>query len=163
MSPFASRQSQSVITPFCDSQNCIASHSLRASVESGSWNQLFAMTKQVQVCCSSPAAICYWFMVSLLAWGALSLIGRYWRPLHASAASACLFAMAIGCIANWFKNRSLHCTITGPLFLIGGILFLLSGAHMIPRRDTLWVWPVLFIGIGLALLLEWMYGRRSAP
>jgi hypothetical protein len=110
------------------------------------------MTKQVEACCSSPATICYWFMVSLMAWGVLSLIGIFWRPLHASSAAACLFAMAIGCIANWFKNRSLHCTITGPLFLIGGIMFLLSGVGMFPRRDTLWVWPVLLIGIGIAFV-----------
>jgi len=120
------------------------------------------MTRQVEACCSSPAAICYWLMVSLMAWGVLSLIGIYWRPLRASSACACLFAMAIGCIANWFKNRSLHCTITGPLFLIGGTLFLLSGVHMIPRRETLWVWPLLIIGTGLAFLLEWLYGRRPA-
>ena len=116
------------------------------------------MTKQVEACCSSPATICYWFMVSLMAWGLLSLIGIYWRPLHGSSAAACLFAMAIGCIANWFKNRSLHCTITGPLFLIGGIVFLLSGVRMIPRRDTLWVGPVLLIGIGIAFVLERRYG-----
>jgi hypothetical protein len=114
------------------------------------------MAKQVEACCSSPATICYWFMVSLMAWGVLSLIGIYWRPLHASSAVSCLFAMAIGCMANWYKNRSLHCTITGPLFLIGGITFLLS------RRDTLWVWPVLLVGIGIAFLLEWLYGRRPA-
>jgi hypothetical protein len=120
------------------------------------------MTKQVEACCSSPGTICYWFTVSLIAWGVLSLIGIYWRPLHASSAAACLFAMAIGCIANWFKNRSLHCTITGPLFLIGGVMFLLSAVRAIPRRDTLWVLPVLLIGIGVAFLLEWLYGKRPA-
>jgi hypothetical protein len=56
------------------------------------------MTKQVEACCSSPAGLCYWFIVSFIAWGALSLIGIYWRPLHVSG---CLFAMAIGCLANW--------------------------------------------------------------
>jgi hypothetical protein len=45
-----------------------------------------AMTKQVTACCSSPAAMCYWFVASLIAWGVLSLIGIYWRPLHASSA-----------------------------------------------------------------------------
>jgi hypothetical protein len=70
--------------------------------------------------------------------------------------------MAVGCIANWLKNRSLHCAITGPLFLIGGTMFLLSGVRMIPRHDTLWVWPVLLIGIGIAFLLEWLYGKRPA-
>ena len=81
---------------------------------------------QLEPCCSSPAAMCYWFVVSLIAWGVLSLIGIYWRPLHASSAAACLFAMAIGCIANWYKNRSFHCGLTGPLFLIAGVAFLIA-------------------------------------
>jgi hypothetical protein len=100
-------------------------------------------------------------MVSLVAYGVLSLIGIYWHPLRASAAG-CLLAMSIGCIANWFKNHSLHCTITGPLFLIGGIMFLLSSVRVIPRRDTLLVWPVLLIGTSIAFLLEWLYGGRPA-
>jgi hypothetical protein len=70
--------------------------------------------------------------------------------------------MAIGCLANWLRNRSFHCAITGPLFLIGGVMFLLSGVRMI-HVDTRWVWPVLLIGIGVAFLLEWRYGKRPAP
>ncbi len=100
-------------------------------------------------------------MVSLGAYGLLSLLGIYWPPLRASAA-ACLLAMAIGCIANWFKNHSLHCIVTGPLFLIGGIMFLLSSVRVIPRRDTLWIWPVLLIGTSIAFLLEWSYGRHPS-
>jgi hypothetical protein len=70
--------------------------------------------------------------------------------------------MAIGCLANWFRNRSFHCAITGPLFLIGGVMFLLSGVRMI-HLDTRWVWPILLVGIGIAFLLEWLYGKRPAP
>jgi hypothetical protein len=124
--------------------------------------ELQAMTKQVEACCSSPAAMCYWFMVSLIAWGGLSLIGIYWRPLHAPSAVACLFAAAIGCLANWRQNRSFHCAITGPLFLIAGVVFLLSGVGMI-QLNTLWVWPFVFIGVSIAFLLEWRYAKRSAP
>jgi hypothetical protein len=69
--------------------------------------------------------------------------------------------MAIGCLANWLRNRSFHCTITGPLFLIGGIAFLLSGVRVI-QVDIRWVWPVLLIGVGIAFLLEWQYGNRPA-
>src|SRR5438105_2125468 len=96
------------------------------------------MTKQVGACCSLPAAICYWFIVSLIAWGVLSLIGIYWRPLNASSAATCLFAMAIGCLANWLRNRSFHCAITGPLFLIGGVMFLLSGVLSILWDYAMW-------------------------
>ena len=117
------------------------------------------MTKQVGACCSSPASMCYWFAVSLMAWGVLSLIGIYWRPLHGSSAVACLFAMAIGCLANWLRNRSFHCAITGPLFLLAGVVFLLSDARMV-RVNTLWVWPLVLIGTGIAFLLEWPYAKR---
>jgi hypothetical protein len=119
------------------------------------------VTKQAEACCTSPAAMCYWLVVSLMAWGALSLIGIYWRPLHASSAVACLFAAAIGCFANWSRNRSFHCAITGPLFLIAAMVFLLSDVRMI-HVNVLWVWPVVFIGIGIAFLLEWRYAKRSA-
>lgn len=118
------------------------------------------MAKQVRACCSSPAAICYWFIVSLAAWGVLSLIGLYWRPLSASSEATCLFAMAIGCLANWFRNRTFHCAITAPLFLIAGVLFLLSGMRMI-HVNVSWVWPFLFIGVGIAFVLEWFYGQRA--
>ena len=119
------------------------------------------MTEHKGACCSSPAAMCYWFTVSLMAWGVLSLIGIYWRPLHAPSAAACLFAMAIGCFANWTRNRSFHCAITGPLFLIGGMVLLLSGEGLL-RVNTDWVWTFVLIVTGIAFLLEWRYAKRSA-
>jgi hypothetical protein len=119
------------------------------------------VTKHAEACCSSPAAMCYWFIVSLIAWGVLSLIGIYWRPLHASSEAACLFAMAIGCFANWLRNRSFHCAITGPVFVIGGAAFLLSDMRLI-NVNTSWVWPFVLIGVGIAFLLEWQYATRSA-
>lgn len=118
------------------------------------------MITRVEACCSSPGALCYWLAVSLVAWGVLSLLGIYWHPLHASPAAACLFAMAIGCLANWLKNRSFHCVITGPLFLVAGAVLLLSGVHVF-RVNERWVWPFVLIGIGIAFLLEWRYAKRS--
>jgi len=84
--------------------------------------------------------MCYWFAASLIAWGVLGLIGFYWRPLHALSAATILFAMAIGCIANRFRNRTLHCTITGPLFLIAAVVFLLSDVSM-AHVNSFFVWP----------------------
>jgi hypothetical protein len=79
------------------------------------------MTEHKGACCSSPAAICYWFFASFIAWGVLSFIGIYWRPLHTLSAATILLAMAIGCVANWLSHRTLHCGITGPLFLIAAV------------------------------------------
>jgi hypothetical protein len=119
------------------------------------------MTTQREACCSSPASLCYWFIVSLAAWGVLSFIGIFWVPLHAPSSSACLFAMAIGCFANWTRNRSYHCAITGPLFLIGGIVLLVSQERML-RVNTNWVWTFVLVGTAIAFLLEWRYAKRSA-
>ena len=127
----------------------------------GARKKIRAMPKQLEACCSSPASICYWFAVSLVAWGVLSLIGIFWHPLQAASPSACLFAMAIGCFANWAKNRTLHCGLTGPLFLIAGIVFLLSGERLLHVSAGL-VWTVVLIGTGSAFLLEWRYGKRAA-
>jgi hypothetical protein len=119
------------------------------------------VTKPTQACCSSPASICYWLAASLIAWGVLSLIGVYWHPLHASSGATCLLAMAIGCFANWIRNRTYHCSVTGPLFLIGGVVFLFSEGRII-HVNTRWVWPFVLIGAGIAFLLEWRYAKRSA-
>ncbi len=95
------------------------------------------MTESKAACCSSPAAVCYWFAVSLIAWGALSLIGIYRLPLHGLSAATILFAMVIGCAANWLRNRTLHCAITAPLFLIAAAVFLLSDASMVHVNSIL--------------------------
>jgi hypothetical protein len=122
------------------------------------------MTEHKGACCSSPTAMCYWFAASLIAWGVFSVIGTYWHPLHALSAATILFAMAIGCVANWHKNRTLHCGITGPLFLIAALVFLLSDVTA-THINSLLVWPFVLIGVGIAFLLEWRYTsvvRRSS-
>jgi hypothetical protein len=122
------------------------------------------MTEHKEACCSSPAAICDWFVASLAAWGLLSLLGIYWRPLHALSAATILFAMAIGCVANWLRNRTFHCGITGPLFLFAALVFVLSDAGMF-HVNSLLVWPSVFMGVCIAFLLEWRYAsavRRSS-
>jgi hypothetical protein len=80
----------------------------------------------MDVCCSSRASICYWLVVSLAAWAVLVTIGTLWHPLHTTSAVTWLLAMAVGCFANALKNRTYHCVLTGPLFLIAAILLLLS-------------------------------------
>ncbi len=103
----------------------------------------------------------YWFIVSLIAWGVLSVLGIYWRPFHFPSATGCLFAMAIGCLANWLKNRSFHCAITGPLFLAAGVAFLLAGVGVI-HVNTVLVWRFILIGTATAFLLELRYAKRSS-
>lgn len=113
------------------------------------------------LCCTSPAAICYWVAISLIAWGALSIAGIFWHPLHWYSASTTLFAMSIGCVANWLRNRPFHCAITGPLFLVGAIIFLIADRSIGHVNSSL-IWSLLLVGTGIAFFLEWRYARRSS-
>jgi hypothetical protein len=69
--------------------------------------------------------------------------------------------MAIRCVANWLRNRTFHCGITGPLFLIAAVVFLLSDASMVHVKSLV-VWPFVLIVVGIAFLLEWRYTKFSA-
>ncbi len=119
------------------------------------------MSQNRGACCSSPASICYWLATSLVAWGLLSLFGIYWHPLHPSSAITILFAMAIGCAANWLRNRTFHCAIGGPVFLIAAFVFLLPDVTTF-RVNPSWTWIFVLTGVSVAFLLEWRYAKRSA-
>ena len=115
------------------------------------------MTGKAKVCCSSPASICYWLIVSVAAWVVLAIVGRFWHPLDGSSAATFLLAMAAGCFANALRNRTYHCVLTGPLFLIAGVLSLSSNpTHVKPML----IWTGVIVGTGTAFLLEWRYSRR---
>src|SRR5260370_41446332 len=103
------------------------------------------MTQTKGACCSSPASICYWCSASLVAWGALSVIGIYWHPIYAPSATRVLLAMAFGCAANWLRNRTFHCAISGPVFLIGAFLFVSSDVTTF-RVKVILVWTFVLIG-----------------
>lgn len=104
--------------------------------------------------------MCYWCSASLIAWGILSLIGLYWYPLHASSAATICLAVAFGCAANWLRNRTLHCGLTGPIFLIAGTAFLLFDARVIQINPDI-VWSIVAVLTGVSFLLEWRYAARS--
>lgn len=119
------------------------------------------MKAQGQACCSSSGAMCYWCVVSFLAWGVLSVIGIWWYPLHSSSAATICLAVAIGCLANWIRNRTLHCAFTGPLFFVAGALFLLSAVGALRINPEI-IWPILAILTGIAFLMEWRYTARPS-
>jgi hypothetical protein len=111
----------------------------------------------MNVCCSSRASICYWLVAWLAAWAVLATIAVLWHPLRATSAVTCLLAMAFGCFANAIKNRTYHCVLTGPLFLIAAILLLSSDlTHVKPVL----VWAMVLAGTGIAFVLEWRYSRK---
>ena len=114
------------------------------------------------VYCSSPASMCYWLAASMIAWGLLSLVGFYWRPLAPASASTIVLAAGIGCVANWAKNRTFHCGITAPLLLIAGTVLLLAELRIlnVPR----WIiWSFVAAGVCVAFLLEMKFVPAPSP
>ena len=132
-----------------------------SSNSSGNTLQPPGTTCKPPACCSSPSSICYWCAVSLAAWGLLSLLGIIWRPLHGTSAATILLAAAIGCFANWIKNRTFHCSITAWIFLAAAVVFLLGSVGLI-HIEPRFVWPFVAIGTAIAFILEWRFASRPA-
>jgi len=103
--------------------------------------------------------MCYWWVVSSMAWALLSLLGIVWHPLHAMSAGTILLAAAVGCFANWIKNRTFHCSRTAWIFLAGGVAFLLTDNGVI-QIEPRFVWPFVTVGTLLSFILEWRYATR---
>jgi phosphatidylserine synthase len=102
----------------------------------------------------------FWLAASVVAWGLLALVGRYWHPLGPISASTIVLAMGIGCVANWKRNRTLHCAITAPILLLAGTVFVLSDTEIV-RVEPEVVWAFVIAGLMVAFLVEWRYARRS--
>ncbi len=66
-------------------------------------------------------------------------------------------ALGAACLINVALNRTFHCAITAPLFLItAGILALDAAGVWMVNRSILW--PLVLIGVGVAFLLEMRFG-----
>lgn len=104
--------------------------------------------------------MCCWFAASSIAWRS-GVAGIYWYPRHRYSAPTIVFAAGIGSVATWLGNRSFHCAITAPVLPIGAILFLV-GSQGIARVNVSLVCSLVFVGTGVAFVLEWKYAKRSA-
>jgi hypothetical protein len=117
------------------------------------------MTKRLEACCSSPAAMGYWFTVSLVAWGVLSLIGFFFalctRPRRLPF-----------CDGHRLPRQLVPESLISLRYYRPNIF---DRWHSVPalRRTPIkvkdaWVWPFVLVGTLIAFLLEWRYARRRA-
>ena len=114
------------------------------------------MTSQflARSCCSTPAAMCFWAAAFVLLYGAALLLSSFWPALGPFGDTLILAALGTACVINFGRNRTLHCGITGPIFLIGMVAagLIESGRW---AADLSVVWGVVLLGVGLAFVLEW--------
>jgi hypothetical protein len=73
-----------------------------------------------------------------------------------------LGALGLACFINFGRNRTLHCGLTGPLFLIAAVVaYVMEAGLWDVNEDALW--GLVLVGVALAFLIEWrVVGRRSA-
>jgi hypothetical protein len=64
----------------------------------------------------------------------------------------------VGCVANTARCERRHCYFTGPLFLVAAIHFALTGFHLVPMNEAVFV-GMLAIAAALACLSELVFGR----
>src|ERR687891_1091081 len=107
-----------------------------------------------QSCCTTPAAMCYWAAAFLLVYGAGLLVKAVWPALGSYGDTMLLVALGVACFLNLRQNRTLHCSITGPLFLLGAVAAALIEAG-IWTVDLSVVWGIVLVGVGLAFIIEW--------
>jgi hypothetical protein len=105
-------------------------------------------------CCTSPAAMCFWAAMFVLIYGAALILRTSWPALQPFGDTAILVALGAACLANFGRNRTLHCGLTGPLFVLGAVAAaLIEGG--IWQLDTATIWGVVLLGVGVAFLIEW--------
>jgi|GEM_PF-895477 len=120
-------------------------------------NSKMSDTPSKGFCCSSKSTMCYWLAVFAIVYG-IGLGLAIW--LHAQVYELAILFGAIGlaCLTNFARNRVLHCMITGPFFLLAAIAVALE-VRGTWRMGAGFLWPVILVVVGTALLLERRFAR----
>jgi hypothetical protein len=115
-----------------------------------------AEASEKKYCCTTGGSLCYWFAVFAILYG-VGLAAIYSLHLGKYQPVALFAALGLACVANFARNRSFHCVITGPFFLLvaAALALRIAGVWNVGTR---FLWPVVLIVVGIAFLLE----RRCA-
>ncbi|HVB35662.1 MAG TPA: hypothetical protein VND42_00370 [Candidatus Acidoferrales bacterium] len=103
-------------------------------------------------CCSSWQALCFWGCAFTVFYAA-GLLAIYWLHLESYQTTALFAALGLACVANAVRNRTFHCFITGPFFLLVALAFALGTAGVWKIHTGL-LWIAVAIVVCAALFLE---------
>src|SRR5215831_8446041 len=73
-------------------------------------------------CCTTPATMCFWAATFVLVYGAGLLVRSLWPALQPFGDTLLLGSLGAACFINFTRNRTLHCGLTGPLFVVAGLV-----------------------------------------
>ena len=107
-----------------------------------------------QSCCTTPSAMLFWGAAFVV----LYVIGLglrwVWPAINPYGDTLILVALGSACLLNFGRHRTLHCGITGPVFLLAAIVAALVEAERW-SVDLSVVWAIVVIAVGLAFVIEW--------
>lgn len=107
-----------------------------------------------QTCCTTPSAMCFWAATFVLLYGAGLLLASAWPVLGRYGDTLILVALGAACFINFSRNRTLHCSITGPIFVLGAAAAALIEAGIWDANLSV-VWGIVLVGVGVAFVIEW--------
>ena len=114
-----------------------------------------------QSCCTSPAAMWFWAAAFAVLYGIGLVMRSAWPVFEPYADTLLLVALGGACFINFGRNRTLHCGLTGPLFLVAAIVAVLIEAGISDVGEEA-LWGVVLVGVALAFLVEWrVVGRQG--
>lgn len=105
-------------------------------------------------CCTTPGSICFWFAAFAVLYGLGLLLVFVWPSLRGLEEAILFAALGLACLANFARNRTVHCAISAPLFLLAAAALGLKRAQVLSFPHEI-VWPLVMIGIGIAFFIEW--------
>ena len=105
--------------------------------------------------------MCFWGAMFLVFYGTGVLLRAVWPTLQGYGDAVTLTALGAACFVSFARNRTLHCGLTGPLFIAAAIVAVLNGVG-IWHVDVSVLWGVVVFGVGVAFLVEWRTVRRTA-
>jgi len=105
-------------------------------------------------CCTTPSALCFWGAIALLIYTAGLLLSVVWPAIRAFPSTVCLLAMGGACVFNYARNRTLHCVITAPVFLLAALAMACSEANIWHVSDRV-LWGFALVAVAIAFLIEW--------
>jgi hypothetical protein len=112
---------------------------------------------QKRFCCLTPRAACTWAVAFLVLYG-LALIVLRLAHIEGFRGAALFTAMGLACFVNLAQNRSFHCVITGPFFLLVALALGLQSYGVWNLSKTV-LWPTVLIVVAIAFLLERRFAR----
>src|SRR5262245_57076350 len=105
-------------------------------------------------CCTTPSALCFWGEMVLVIFGAGLLLEALWPTMRPYNETLIFVAMGAACLMNYGRNRTLHCVLTGPAFLIAAFVTALSESQ-IWHVNLAAVWCFVLAVVVLAFIVEW--------